>query len=333
MAALAVALRLELRRRRQAEETLRESEARFRALAENSGDMVARIDLAGRRRYVSPVSWRLLGCSPEALIGTEALADMPAEDRPAVLREIARLRSGQTEEVVVTYRARHADGHSIWLESTLRVTRDVATGRPDGVISVSRDVTERKRLEMRLAEAARQDGLTGLSNRRAFDEALAAEWHGCAGRGRPLSLMLIDVDAFKSFNDRHGHLAGDDCLRGVAGPLRDAVRRAGEMAARYGGEEFVLLLPGTGAVDVARLGERVRAEIEALGLPHGGAGAPLPVVTASIGVATAIPGGLSEPSDPEALLMAADRALYVAKREGRNRVSQAPLPGRMAARI
>ena len=159
------------------------------------------------------------------------------------------------------------------------------------------------------------DALTGIANRRHFDQVLRDEWRRCARAGVPLSLLMIDVDCFKAYNDRLGHLQGDDCLRRIAALLTPAGRRPGDLMARYGGEEFVCLLPDTdtdGAVSVA---ERLRVDVQQAQIAH--PASPLgPRVTISIGVASAKPPAESV----EVLLELADRALYVAKEEGRNRI-------------
>ena len=191
---------------------------------------------------------------------------------------------------------------------------------------MSRDVTERKAQEADLARLARLDGLTGLANRRAFDEALEREWTRCASAGAPVSLLLVDVDRFKAFNDHYGHPAGDHCLRVVAATVGATIRRASDLLARYGGEELVVLLPDTDAAGAEAVAERLRAEIEALGLAHAGFGVAGAVVTVSVGLATARPAAPGVLPAAGSLVGAADRALYEAKRGGRNRVVQAPPP-------
>ncbi|QBE66154.1 diguanylate cyclase domain-containing protein [Pseudoduganella lutea] len=166
-----------------------------------------------------------------------------------------------------------------------------------------------------LDELANQDGLTGLYNRRYFDQQLAAEFARHRRHQLPLGLVLIDVDDFKLFNDRYGHQRGDACLQEVAEALNDGARRPGELAARYGGEEFVVLLPNTTPDALARYGDWLCRRIAALGIPHPSASAA-PHVTASIGLCARIP---AEGDTAQAMLHAADMALYRAKRAGRNR--------------
>jgi diguanylate cyclase (GGDEF)-like protein len=165
-----------------------------------------------------------------------------------------------------------------------------------------------------LANIAYTDQLTSIPNRRHFDE-LCAGLSGAHPSLLPLSLCMIDLDHFKSLNDRLGHLEGDHCLQLVAAAIRGTLRGGADFAARYGGEEFLLLLPGTGAGTAREIAERVRGAIIDLALPN--PGAPLGIVTASIGIATLTAPPLAVP----ALLKTADQALYRAKITGRNRVS------------
>jgi len=166
-----------------------------------------------------------------------------------------------------------------------------------------------------LARLSQQDGLTGLSNRRCFDESLRRLARDAAFADAPLSLLMIDVDHFKAYNDTRGHQAGDECLRAVASLLGAQRGRAGEVAARYGGEEFALILPGHDAAAALARGEQFRSAVEGLRLPHGGGGAAA-WVSVSVGVATMKSGQ----NDGDPLVAAGDWALYQAKRSGRNRV-------------
>ena len=162
-----------------------------------------------------------------------------------------------------------------------------------------------------------QDGLTGVANRRHFDETLALEWRRAARGHEPLSLLMLDIDYFKSFNDTAGHQAGDDCLRRVAQMLRESVQRAGDMVARYGGEEFAILLPETDSEQALQIATRLRERIEAMDLSH--PSAPLGRVTVSIGVTSVVPP--RDGSGSGDFVRVADAALYDAKRQGRNRVA------------
>ena len=184
-----------------------------------------------------------------------------------------------------------------------------------------RDLLETKeRLEAanrELESLASADGLTGVANRRAFDRGLEREWRRAVRARSPLSLLLIDVDCFKAYNDRYGHAAGDDCLRGIASGLSVGAQRAGDLVARYGGEEFAVVLSDCSDESARQLGERLRERVAGLALPHD-ASDVAPHVTISVGGATAMPRSGATAGD---LVRAADKALYEAKGAGRNRVN------------
>ena len=171
-----------------------------------------------------------------------------------------------------------------------------------------------------LEQIAALDGLTGIPNRRRFDEALAQEWSRCQRSGLPLSLIVADVDQFKQYNDTLGHAAGDRVLQDVAAALRQAARRPGDLAARYGGEEFVLLLPETDAPQAQQLADELLQRMAARKLPHPAASAA-PCVTLSLGGITTIPASSVVAPD---FFERADAALYQAKAQGRNRWCWAP---------
>jgi diguanylate cyclase (GGDEF)-like protein len=180
------------------------------------------------------------------------------------------------------------------------------------------------RLNAELQDSVHRDALTGLSSRSAFQEALATHWESHGRSGRPLSLLMVDVDHFKSFNDRYGHLRGDEALRVVARCLRAGLGRQGDLAARYGGEEFALILPNTSTEGAIRVAQRIRRLMAEAAVPHldSSVGQRL---TVSIGVATAFPDPYG---DPAQLVAAADLALYDVKNSGRDGVSTASSPVR-----
>jgi len=178
-----------------------------------------------------------------------------------------------------------------------------------------RELKRRTRAETKLRRIARTDDLTGLPNRRAFRETFEREWRHAIRSGSALSVLFIDADYFKSFNDRYGHGRGDEVLRAVAGTLDASIRRPRDIAARYGGEEFAVILPETDLPGALRIAETIRQTITTMAIVH--EGSPYQVVTASIGVASARP---SRGSERNTLLEAADQALYRAKAAGRNAV-------------
>lgn len=175
-----------------------------------------------------------------------------------------------------------------------------------------------------LQRISSQDSVTGIANRRTFDEKLAEEWGRAARQDRPLSVVMIDIDDFKRFNDNYGHQKGDECLRRVADALQQGAARTGDLAARYGGEEFVILLPDTDAAGAVGVAERLRCDVEALAIPHAFA-STVKQVTVSAGVSTLFP--RVDPSHDE-IINRADRHLYQAKHTGRNCVvGDAQVPG------
>lgn len=183
--------------------------------------------------------------------------------------------------------------------------------------------------KLQMQEQAHTDPVTQIPNRRFFDSVFKTEWRRAAREGKTLSLLMIDVDNFKRYNDHHGHHAGDQCLQIIAQSIRASARRAADVVARHGGEEFVILLPDTALEDAAKLAERLRKNIEEQRIPHSDTEIPR-IITVSIGVATCtptVPG--NTPVDvanavtyPAMLLKAADRALYRAKRNGRNQIAK-----------
>jgi diguanylate cyclase (GGDEF)-like protein len=167
---------------------------------------------------------------------------------------------------------------------------------------------------------ALRDGLTGLANRRCFNETIEREFKRAARSGQPLSLIMVDIDLFKTFNDQYGHPAGDNCLRAVSAAMQGALRRPGDMVARYGGEEFAILLPETDIAGAVQMVSDMQAAIRTLAIPH--EAGTLSVVTISAGVASWCPGRLA--ATPVWLVEAADAALYEAKALGRNTFTVAP---------
>ncbi|MGA2044783.1 MAG: PAS domain S-box protein [Roseiarcus sp.] len=309
-----------------AEQRLKESESRYRYLTEHGADAVIQYDLDLARQYVSPACRDILGYGPEEMLGVKPLGLVHPDDVDHVVQTFQSVLSGRAERAVAVNRMRRRDGVWIWIEGHLRILRDPRTGAPAGVIVSMRDVTVRKEAEDKLAEANRrlemlagQDGLTGLANRRIFDVALRREHRRAIEERSPLAMIMIDVDRFKAFNDRFGHPAGDACLRRVARAIESASPWLGDLVARYGGEEFAALLPDTDEAGAAVVAERIRLAVLALAIEH--EAGPARVVTVSAGVAALEPG--DSDGSVEALVLLADRALYCAKRGGRDQVARA----------
>lgn len=303
-----------------AEQLLQESEARYRLLADNSTDMVFQLNRDLVRQYVSPACRELLGYQPEEMIGVAPVGMAHPEDAARLTLVFQTLIRGHADRHSIINRIRHRNGNWVWVEAQLRALRDPETGAVTGIIGALRDISDRKVVEDELAEANRrlqalasQDSLTGLANRRAFDEALKKEHRRAKREKRALSLIMIDADRFKIFNDRYGHLAGDDCLRRVAAVIAEVAHRPGDVVARYGGEEFAVLLPDTDEAGAELTARRILQAVRGLKIRH--EGSVHRVVTISAGVASLVSAKLGR---PEILIENADRALYCAKDKGRN---------------
>lgn len=203
--------------------------------------------------------------------------------------------------------------------------------RVRSALRLKHETARRKARETELLEVTRQlqaanerllhltflDGLTGIANRRHFDEELLQESRRAKRDKTPLSLIMLDIDYFKAFNDTYGHLKGDDCLKIVTSTLKKTLKRPGDLLARYGGEEFAVVLPNTGEVGAAVIAEELRASIESASIIHINS-LCADYVTVSLGVVTRCP---EQDETPDDMILAADRALYRSKHEGRNRVS------------
>lgn len=309
------------------------SQTDFQRLAENSADVILRVGADMRASYVSPSSRQVLGWDPEELTGKHPKDIFLPEDLHIIESAAATLYSGGAGSAAPVARIRCKDGAIKWCESRARPL-DADSGGFSDVVVILRDVTERKELEDRLTSLAMTDGLTSVANRRAFDEALLREWRATQRTGLPTSLLLLDVDRFKDFNDYYGHQVGDDCLRTVAAAVVANVRRPRDFVARYGGEEIAVILPETDAAGALAVAESVRQAIEDIGIPHIANPAGNGFVTVSLGVTTAVSSLGGTINVPEGLLLTADSALYKAKHNGRNRVETsillAPMPLEMA---
>jgi diguanylate cyclase (GGDEF)-like protein/PAS domain S-box-containing protein len=313
---LAVLLSAQLRFRANVEKELREREAHYRLLADNIADVIVVLDQARNYRFVSQSVTGMLGWSPEQLIGSSAFDRMYPDDIAGVRLAEAQL-SGTVASRTIVFRVFRADGSLAWIEANFkRAPSGYGDDDETDIVAVLRDVTHRKAMEdqlnalnSRLAELATTDSLTGLANRRTLDVFLRREF----ASARRLSVLLLDIDHFKSFNDSLGHQAGDECLKSVAAVLADATAGTASLSARYGGEEFALILPDVTEEAALKIADEVRLKVRALGIVNGACDRGY--VTVSIGIAAKSLGTQSE----AALLGEADHALYAAKRQGRNR--------------
>ncbi len=312
---LAAVLFSQFRFRMRTERALREREAHYRLLANNIADIIILIDARSRLRYVSQSVEPVLGKRPEDLLGKSCFDMIHPEDQESVRSATAQL-SGIDRVSTVVFRTWRADGTLAWVESKFKLAALPDDPAQLEFLCVIRDVTERKRMEdelnqlnRRLAQLAATDGLTGLTNRRTFDDFLLRQFESCD----EISVLLLDIDGFKGYNDTYGHQAGDRCLQAVAKVIGDATSNTSGLSARYGGEEFAVVLPDTGEDDALKVAEAIRLAVRALGVPN--AGSSRGYITVSVGVAART----DATRDDSALVGEADSALYEAKRLGRNR--------------
>lgn len=295
----------------------------YRALAEHAGDLLIAVDPDLVVRYASPAAEALLGWAPGELADRTLAELLVAEECAAFIARHFVSAGSQGDSAPDVFRMRRRDGNTLWMEA--RVAPLPAGSRLGRYVVSLRDASRRKQAEEALAAAnqalatlATTDALTELANRRAFDNALRREWFRAQRDARPLAVLMVDIDHFKSLNDQYGHPVGDACLARVAKCLQGLVQRAGDLAARYGGEEFAVVLPNTDAERALALGERVRQAVATTAMTDLlGTGRTLSV---SVGVACRVP---SAAQAAEQLLGAADAALYLAKQRGRNRVELA----------
>ncbi|GJE16573.1 diguanylate cyclase domain-containing protein [Methylobacterium marchantiae] len=285
-----------------------EREAEFRHLAEMSTDTIIRGNLDGVRLYVSPSIRALLGYEPEELVGRKAIDIAHPDDVPNFRRFMQSVRDGHIDVAVIELRLQHKEGGWIWMEASLRLSRDPDSQAPNGYVVSVRDVGRRKLLEERLEQLASFDPLTGLPNRTQFSQRLHAALDRSRRIGESIALFYMDLDNFKGINDTMGHAAGDSVLKACAARLRAELRQC-DVVARLGGDEFTAIL----TADESELPELAQRLVSAVGVPIPYGGRELRVGL-SIGIARAPRDGTS----PDVLLSAADRALYRAKAAGRN---------------
>jgi diguanylate cyclase (GGDEF)-like protein/PAS domain S-box-containing protein len=274
--------------------------------------------------------------SPDAVIG-KTDHDMPwgidnEVGANACRSSDARVISSKMEEMHIIELIKQESGETAWTD-TSKVPICDPDGRVDGVLGVLEDITARKVIEdklkevsCKLEELSRTDALTNIANRRYFDEFLKNEWSRGSRNQSGIALIIFDIDHFKQLNDKHGHLAGDQCLRLVADIAKNALKRPTDFIARYGGEEFVIILMDVTIEGAVKIAEDIRVAIEKARLTHEGKSIG---VSVSLGVALEVP---SKDTSPERLIATADQALYRAKDSGRNSVVAAESPLGAAAK-
>ena len=308
-------LQVEATRREAIEQNLRDSRERLQLiidLTDSSHDGLFIFDTRSRELlHMNQASYASLGYHAEQF--AQLLRDNPEQLLPGFHEWLEQVRNAQRDNQSRIFQREmcRRDGSRQPAEIN---TQLVHQGEREYLIAVSRDNSERLELEARLQRLSQQDGLTGLYNRRFFDQQLQGEWRRLRRIGAPLTLLMLDIDHFKAFNDGLGHLAGDDALRQVAGVLQESLQREGDVACRYGGEEFAIILANTGLGGGEHVAARVHELVASLGIAH--PGSPAGRLTLSIGLAVAEP--ISEDS-PATLIARSDQALYRAKHEGRDR--------------
>lgn len=271
--------------------------------------------------YIGPQIEQLLGWPQNSwLHANDWIERIHPEDRERTVNYcVAQSIDGADHEA--DYRALKADGSFVWIRDVVHAVRknDVTTE----LVGFMFDISERKKMEdellslnKKLEALSLQDGLTGVANRRLFDQTLQAEWFRALRERQPLSLIALDIDHFKQYNDLYGHIQGDECLTRVAHALNKIPLRSTDLFARYGGEEFVLLLPGADRDSALDIAEKCRTTVLKLAIPHA-ASSTDSVITISAGVNSLTP---TAQLDPTSLFAGADRVLYQAKEYGRNRV-------------
>jgi diguanylate cyclase (GGDEF)-like protein len=256
------------------------------------------------------------------------------DDRLNAENMVHDLRSGGNGGLLEC-RVRNKDGDFVWVEANLRPVRDPATGAAVGILNMVRDIAKRKKIELELKEAnaaleamSLSDALTHVANRRRYDQCLSDEWRRAMREKSPLSLLLLDVDWFKSFNDTYGHPCGDACLKQIAEAAQDVVFRPSDLVARIGGEEFAVILPNTPEAGALEVAEQICSAVRHRRLPHNTN--PLGWVTISIGCSTLVP---TDSLSASTLMRLADKALYTAKHGGRNQVCSAVLEAQPEAAL
>jgi diguanylate cyclase (GGDEF)-like protein/PAS domain S-box-containing protein len=304
---------------RQAERRAVENQSIYQTLLEHSQEMIVLASFDGQHRHVSPRVLQITGWTPEEYLERPLSEVFHPEDLPSVMHALDNVKAGG-EPGIIRNRIIHKDGSVRWIEALIRSYVDSDSNQPIGYVATVRDISHQVEQEelaaserRQLSEYASQDELTGIPNRRQFNQSLELEVRRRTRKTLAIALLMLDVDYFKQYNDIYGHLPGDACLKQIAAAFQRTTNRSSDLTARFGGEEFVILLPMTdreGAEHIARVAlEGVRA----LAIPH--SSSPSGIVTVSIGVAC-WPAGKA--LDPLSFVQRADDALYRAKRAGRN---------------
>lgn len=308
--------------RLRAEIAASEASAVYQTLLSHADDMILLSSLNGNQRYVSPACEKLTGWTPEEFLALERLSTFHPDDHDLARLVIESIREGKQHHQF-RYRIAQKDGGWRWVEASITTYCTPATQEVAGYVSTMRDITEHHQIEQQrdalardresLEQLAHTDALTGLPNRRAFDSTVEMHVFSAAASMPQATLMLIDIDNFKRFNDTYGHEAGDRCLVAVASALRSTLGRELDFVGRWGGEEFVVLLPGTNLRGAQVVAAELLRTVRSLAIPH--EHSHRGCVTISIGIA---PLDDDSRADSRAWIQKADRALYESKRLGKD---------------
>lgn len=270
--------------------------------------------------YITPSTIDILGHPPEYFMENlnRFWAMVHPDDIERILEENQKANA-ENKLFVSEVRILHPNGQERWIQLSSNPTAEKKNGAVVWVGYIV-DITRIKKVEIELVIANKKlrvlsitDGLTGLANRRHFDTMLKNEWARFKRTQKPFSLIMLDIDFFKNYNDLYGHQMGDKCIKKIAKILKNSTRRAGDLAARYGGEEFIIIAFDTSILDAHEMAEKIRSSIEVLDIKH--ENTPIGKITVSLGVSSTSD---CEYPDKEHLLKAVDMALYQAKKSHRN---------------
>ncbi|HNH07137.1 MAG TPA: diguanylate cyclase [Leptospiraceae bacterium] len=289
-------------------------------------DLICLKDTEGRYILCNKAFERYFGASKAQLSGRTDFDFKTTETAEAQRKQDSEILEKGESSIFYEWITFSESGETSLVE-TIKTPMKDESGRLIGILSISKDVTEQKVMEEKLREVNLQllylsdkDALTGLANRRKFNDHLDMEWHHAVRRKESIALIMLDIDKFKQYNDAYGHLAGDQCLYKIGTLMSNIIKRHTDLAARYGGEEFGIVLGNIDEHHTFEMAERVRKGIFELNILHSASSyfnsRNEPVVTVSIGAAVVIP---KRNSEPEELILLADQALYKAKADGRNR--------------
>ncbi|MFD1019177.1 diguanylate cyclase domain-containing protein [Thalassobacillus hwangdonensis] len=301
------------------ERRLRESKLRYASLFKHNQSATFSLDSKGNLTDFNEAAEQMSGFSSEELLGAPLRRLIRPAQRLKTQQHFAKILQGKS----TTFESEIINRRGDLIQLNVNAAPIILDGRVIGIVGVAHDITEEKKWQQMLEESenlyrslSNIDGLTGIPNRRSYDETLEREWRQAYRNGKPISMIMLDIDHFKSYNDTYGHLEGDECLRIISSTLEGALHRPSDFIARYGGEEFSVILPQTDRDGAKTVANSLHSSVVELGLPHESS-LCMPYVTISLGVATAIP---KTEDGYEELAQAADQALYEAKRNGRNTV-------------